>query len=410
MTASITGPVRPRRPLPSARRVLLSLGTAAFLGALSAPGHAETAASAIGGRVGLGKVLTTQDGGQIYGFDIDQNGSDGVLASAQPAAGDDSFLVSVETFNQNTGAISKSFQVQTGSVNSYSVNGIFAGDVALITRFVTPPGHTGAQRLYDVMNPVTAEAFTGTWTPPLKDVNVQMAAENQSTSTSVLLVIELDNQDKPDLIVSDIAANTFSNVIPLDPNVFGVCNSPYVGQYTAANEAVLALSPDCGAVHGEAPLNVLVNLSTGAMTQFNGYNNGPYHAGDVTGLAVDPNTGVAATVTELNAQVEFYDLANQQGIVAVQLPCTGDTSQLNSGSNIAVDPVHKLFLVTETYYCSSSPAGAIVVYDETGKLVETITGFSFSIGEPAPAINPGKRIGWAFGGPGGFSQLQQFFY
>jgi hypothetical protein len=52
----------------------------------------------------------------------------------------------------------------------------------------------------------------------------------------------------------------------------------------------------------------------------------------------------------------------------------------------------------------------IAVYDESGNSVETITGFKFSIGEPAPVINPSKRMGWAFGGPNGVSQLQQFFY
>jgi hypothetical protein len=130
----------------------------------------------------------------------------------------------------------------------------------------------------------------------------------------------------------------------------------------------------------------------------------------VNGLAVDPDTGVAATTTELNAEVEFYDLANKTGITAVQLPCTGSADQLNSGSGIAVDAAHKLFLVTETYYCGGSQNGAIVVYDETGKFIEAITGFHFAVGEPAPALNPAKRMGWAFAGPGGFSQLQQFFY
>jgi hypothetical protein len=75
-----------------------------------------------------------------------------------------------------------------------------------------------------------------------------------------------------------------------------------------------------------------------------------------------------------------------------------------------VDPVNKLFLVTDTYYCDGSQGSAIVVYDEKGNQVETITGFSFFIGEPAPVLNPGKRMGWAFGGPNGWSQLQQFFY
>ncbi|HXO16735.1 MAG TPA: hypothetical protein VN909_01060, partial [Candidatus Dormibacteraeota bacterium] len=98
---------------------------------------------------------------------------------------------------------------------------------------------------------------------------------------------------------------------------------------------------------------------------------------------------------------------NQTGTFA-QLPCTGDTSQGNSGSGIANDPVNGLFLVTDQNYCSGSQGSAIVVYDESGNLVETITGFKFAIGEPAPVINPGKRMGWTFGP--GFNQLQQFFY
>ena len=94
--------------------------------------------------------------------------------------------------------------------------------------------------------------------------------------------------------------------------------------------------------------------------------------------------------------------------MAAQLPCTGDTSQGNSGAGIANDPVNGLFLVTDPSYCSGSQGSAIVVYDEKGNLVETITGFKFALGEPAPAINPSKRMGWAFGPA--FNQLQQFFY
>jgi hypothetical protein len=49
-----------------------------------------------------------------------------------------------------------------------------------------------------------------------------------------------------------------------------------------------------------------------------------------------------------------------------------------------------------------------LLYYARGNLVETITGFTFSIGEPAAVINPGKRMGWTFGPH--FDQLQQFFY
>jgi hypothetical protein len=361
------------------------------------------------GRAGLGKVLTTKDGGQIYGFDINQNGDDGVLASAQDSQS--GFLVSMETFNQDTGKISRSFKKYDGPKNSYSVDGIFSGDIGLVTHYVIPKGQIYARRVYDVMNPVTAEKFTSAWTPPLKDVDIQLVAENQATSASVVFVIELKKQDNPDLIVSNVGANTFNNVIPLDPNLFGGGNGPKLGQYAAANKAVLALSPDGGAVGGAAPVNVLVDLTTGKTTQFNGYNNGGFHAGYVDGLATDINTGVTATDTELNAQVELYDMAKQKGIAAVQLPCTGNTDQIYSGSGIAADPVNKLFLVTETYdACNGGGDSVIAVYDESGNYVETISGFKFFIGEPAPVINPSKRMGWAFGGPNGVSQLQQFFY
>ncbi|MGH6877949.1 MAG: hypothetical protein ACREHV_11325 [Rhizomicrobium sp.] len=360
-------------------------------------------------KAGLGKVLTTKDGVQIFGFDIDQNGDDGVLASAGYQGND--FVVSVETFDQDTGKIVKSFATKNSARNSYGVDGIFAGDAGLITHYVIPKGQIYARRAYDVMNPVTANTFTGSWTPPLKDVDIELVAENQATSTSVVYVIELKKQDKPDLIVSDVGANTFGKVIHLDPNYFSLGNGPQLGQYTAADQAIIAESPDYGAVGGDAPLNYLFNMSTGESTSFAGYNNGPYHAGDVNGLATDPNTGVTATDTELNAQVEFYDMATETGITAVQLPCTGDTDQTFSGSGIAIDPVNRLFLVTETSdACTKGSGGAIIVYDEGGNYVETISGFNFGIGEPPPAINPGKRMGWTFSGPDGVSQLQQFFY
>src|ERR1700733_12587236 len=178
--------------------------------------------------------------------------------------------------------------------------------------------------------------------------------------------------------------------------------------------AGIAESPDDGEVGGAAPINFLFDLTTGKHTQFNGYNNGPFGAGDVNGLATDPNTGVTATDTELNAQVQFYDMASQSANTAVQLPCTSDTAQLDSGSTIAIDPVNKLFLVNEPVNACTNSGSAIIVYDESGNYVETIDGFQFAsnvIIFPPATLNPSKRMGWVFGGPSGsVSQLQQFFY
>jgi hypothetical protein len=305
----------------------------------------------------------------------------------------------------------KSFAKEDGPRDSYSMDGIFAGDVALITHYIVPKGTIYAKRKYEVVNPVTGNAFTGSWTSPLKDIDVQMVGHDQASNNSLLYAIELKKQDVPDLIVTDIAANTVSKVIHLDPNKFSLSSIPQLGQYTATNKAYIAYSPDGGAVGGFPPVNALINLSNGNVDSFNGYNNGPFHAGYVTGATVDPNTGVAITATELNAQVEFYDLKKKRAIGYTQLPCTGNSDQLYSASGIAVDPINKLFVVTETYNaCGGGSDSALIVYDEAGKMVETITGFKLFIGEPAPALNPSKRMGWVFGGPNGWSQLQQFFY
>ena len=350
---------------------------------------------------GLGNVLTSKDGGQIFGFSIDQFGDDGVLATA----------TSVETFDQNTDKIIKSFGKDLGPDSDYVVNGIAAGNVGLVEIEKVPQGELYPHRHYKVMNPVTGNKFTGDWTPPLKGLIAQQMSSDQASQTSLLFALKSAKAgEDPVLVVSDVAANTFTNIIKLDPNLFCGCDGPVLGQFTSANKAAFALSPDGGAVRGEAPVNVLVDLNSGKTTQFSGYNNGFFHAGYVNGFAVDPNTGVAATTTELNSQVEFYDLKKKTGITFTQLPCTTDTDQINSGSGIAVDPVNKLFLVTDQFYCDGSQGSAVVVYDEAGNFVETITGFNMAIGEPAPVLNPSKRMGWVFSGPDGFSQLQQFFY
>ena len=345
--------------------------------------------------VSLGKILSS-DGGQIFGFDIDRNGNDGALATS----------TNVETFDQDSGAILKTFPKTPPSGTSYAFDAIVTGDVGLVTREVMPKGSLFAKRFYDLMDPIKGR-FTGKWTPPVKDIEVEAAGPNQTTGMTAIFAIELEKNDLPDLFESNVAKNEFGKVFHLNPRTFGVGNLPQVAQDTATNQAVIATSPDGGRVQGAAPINALVNLQTGKQTQFTGLNNGEFGAGFVNGLAVDSSTGIAATTTELNAQVEFYNLAQQTGLAA-QLPCTGDTSQGNSGAGIANDPVNGLFLVTDPSYCSGSQGSAIVIYDENGNLVETITGFKFALGEPAPAINPGKRMGWAFGP--GFNQLQQFFY
>jgi hypothetical protein len=384
---------------------LLSTADASPLGVSATPRLSP--AIVAGHRVGLGKVLSTADGGQIFGWDINEHGTDGVLTTSQdvdqpPGA----YKVSVETFDQTKAKITHVFATHTGTRHAYLADGIFGGDVALVTHYVTPPGSIYPKRHYELMDPVTEHRFTGPWTPPVKDFDVVQNADNQSTSTSVAYGIDLKHQGKPALVVSHLARDE-SKLIHLDPNTFRV-GLAQVAQDTATNQAVLAAST--GAVGGPPPINALVDLATGYITQWNGLNNGPYGAGYVNGLAVDSGTGIACTTTELNAQVEFYDLARKTGI-GVQLPGTGDADQYNSGAAVANDPVHKLFLVADPVFAPTGDS-AIVVYNEHGKLIESITGFNFSnrfsVVPVRVAVNPMLRMGWVDGPD--INEIQQFFY
>src|SRR4029077_12513913 len=51
-------------------------------------------------------IVHSRFGGQIFGFDIDQNGAEGVLSEAQTLS-DGNVLAAVETFDQATGKILK---------------------------------------------------------------------------------------------------------------------------------------------------------------------------------------------------------------------------------------------------------------------------------------------------------------
>jgi hypothetical protein len=119
----------------------------------------------------LGPVLTTSDGGQIFGFDIDENGNDGLLASAASAQ------ISVQTFDETTGKITRTLGVRTGKPvakgDDYVADGIFAGDVGLVDfQKAGIPGQTPAKDMYHLLNPVTRKRLNGTWIPPLKLFNV----------------------------------------------------------------------------------------------------------------------------------------------------------------------------------------------------------------------------------------------
>ena len=358
----------------------------------------------------LGPILSTSDGGEIFGFDIDQTGNDGVLASASYTK------ISVQTFDETTGKITKTFGVLTGKPvakgDDYVADGIFDGDVGLIDfQKAGIPGQTPAKDMYHAMDPVTQKKFTGKWSPSVKLYNVLEWAPNQSTSTSVLFGYQREGSDATELIVSDVAKNAVSKVISLNQSDFTLGTQPELAQDTVNDLAVMASSPSYGAAGGPPPVITTVNLQSGKTKQFSGVScPGSVGCGYANGIGYDSGTGVGCTTTELDGGLEFYDVAKQTGVHEL-LPNGG--GRFYAGGFVASDPVNKLFLIAQPDSSTSGSGSSIQVYQENGNLLESINGFDFTdagdfVIPVRISINPKARTGWV-NGPGS-NQLQEFSY
>jgi predicted small lipoprotein YifL len=372
------------------------------------PGAATAAATKSGGS--LGPVLSTSDGGEIFGFDVDQKGGDGILASASQTD------ISVQTFDAATGKITKTLGVMKGAPvargDDYVADGIFDGDVALVDfQKAGKPGQTPTKDMYHLLDPVTKERFSGRWTPPVKLFNVLQWGPNQSTTTAVLFGYQREGSDPSELLVSDVAKGTFGKVITLSPNQFSLGTQPELTQDTVHNRAVMASSPSYGAAGGPPPEITTIDLDSGKLKQFSGVQcPGSVGCGYANGIGYDSGTGVACTTTELDGGVEFYDLAKETGVHEF-LPNGG--GQYYAGAFVASDPVNKLFLIAQPISSTSGSGSSVQVYEEGGALLESINGFGFtSAGDSVLpvriSIDPTARTGWV-NGPGP-NQLQEFSY
>jgi hypothetical protein len=378
---------------------------------LPAPSAAQASSDQSGAQrppVGPGSVIVhSKFGGQIFGFDIDQNGTEGVLSEAQNIAGG-KVRAAVETFDQKTGKILKVVS-ETETKDDYLTLGITGGSVGLIEREHVQ-GIFVADRIYQEINPLRSNLFRGRWTPPLASDDIIMGiSRNQASTTTAVLAFPNDGSFFPFVFGTNVAANTFQPFISFTDPAFFTSNLPQVAYDNVKNQAVV-VSADA-AVGGPAPVIALVDLALGTMTTFKGLRGPfPFRQGSINGLAVDSEDGIACTTTEVDFQVEFYDLNAQTGFAEV-LP--GATGQLQSGTAVEYDPIHKLFLVAQSV-SSTGSGSSIQVYDPQGNLVESLNGFNFSNASNVVfthiAINPNNRSGYVDGPDSGVTQIQSFTY
>ncbi len=366
--------------MPSALLVLLSL-----LGTL---------ASAQAAKPSPATFVKTALGGFILGYDIDQNGSEGLLSESLTLS-DGNFNVATETFDQTTGKILKIISQQTETKNDFVTLGIFGTSVGLVEQEKSK-GIFVDKRVYGTMNPLSGNKLTGRWTPAFtKNQLIIGIAPSQNATNTALLVSQGFNSF---VMSSNVAANTFGPVVNLTDQIFGFNDSPVIAIDNATNQAVVAASN--GGIL-ESPKIAVADLTSGNVTEFQGIG-----FGFANGIAVDSADGIAVTSTEIDFSLEFYDLATQTGFI---VPLHNATNQLQSGGAVAFDPVNKLFLVGQEFSSTAASGSSIQVFDTKGNFVKAINGLSLPASPAYMALNPAQRFGYVIVTPA-LTQLQAFTY
>ncbi len=355
--------------------------------------------------VGAGNIIVhSKFGGQIFGFDIDQNGSEGLLTEDKSLS-NGKVLAAIETFSQSTGDIIKVVS-ETDTEDNFITYGVFGTSAGLVEHEHVQ-GIYVTSRTYPVLHPLEGNKLTSAWTPPIGSEHIIMpdgVTHNQGEPTVAVFAYDNSGNFIPYVFSSNVAANTFGPVIQItDSYNFGSVPPP-TAYDTVTDQAIMGGGDGCFDCF---PVIGLANLSTGAFSEFTGIG-----FGFVNGLAVDSADGIFCTTTEDDANVEFYNLATETGIKE-ELPGSGG-QQIFSGADVEYDPIHKLFLVAQPVSSSTSSGSTIYVYNTTGALQETLNGFGFSDASTVVpiyvALHPSERSGFVNGPDSSVTELQSFTY
>jgi len=377
--------------------VLLSLVCFASTLGLAQAGSSQVPAT--GNRI----FVHSKFGGQIFGFDIDQNGTEGVLTEAQTLS-NGNILAAVETFDQTTGKI-LSVLAKTQTQDDYVTLGVAGTSVGLIEHEHVV-SLLNVQRTFQTINPLSGNKFSGKWTPPLGQKHlITSVTRNQGTGNVAVFAEDNSGNFIPYVFSSNVGANTFGPVIQItDSDNFGSVPPP-IALNSATNVAYLGGGNGC---FGCSPVIGVADLTNGTFTEFGGQG-----FGFVNGIAVDSVDNVVCTTTEDDATVEFYQI-NNNAAFSVVLPNSSADPQFFSGADVQFDPINKLFFVAQPNSSESATGSTIYVFDINGNLRRFINGFSFSNAfnvVPAHiALNPSTRTGFVDGPNAGVTDIESFTY
>jgi hypothetical protein len=352
---------------------------------------------------GAGTIIVhSKLGGQIFGFDIDQSGTEGVLSEARTLS-NGNVLAAIETFDQTTGKI-LTVVTKTQTQDDFVTLGVVGSSVGLVEHEHVV-SFLNVQRTFQVINPLSGNKITGKWTPPIGTKHlINQVSRTQGTSNAAVFAQDNSGNFIPYVFSSNVAANTFGPVVKIQDSFNFGSVPPPMAYNSVKNQAVLGGGDGC---FGCLPVIGVADLGKGTFTEFTGIG-----FGFVNGIAVDSADNIACATTEDDASVEFYDLSTQTGFTVV-LPNSGQ-QQIFSGADVEFDATHKLFFVAQPVSSSTSTGSTIYVYDTAGNLQETLNGFSFSNASNVIAMHialkPSARSGFVDGPNAGVSEIQSFTY
>src|ERR1700733_3624378 len=165
---------------------------------------------------GPGKVVVhPKFGGTILGFDVDQNGSEGLLSEFNTVGNNCPWAT--ETFDQVTGKILKVVSQGKGiNCDSAEVaSGVVGTSIGLVeyehSAGIGDPLHI----TFKTINPVDKNQINGSWTPPFdKNAYIGEVGRNQGTAINAFQVYDVKTE-LTYIFGSDVGKNTFGPVMQI---------------------------------------------------------------------------------------------------------------------------------------------------------------------------------------------------
>ncbi len=354
---------------------------------------------------GAGDVIVRgRLGGLIFGFEVDPNGTEGLLCEAVSNP-DGTVSARVETFSQDTGRIIRVLY-KSESQDDVIALGV-AGSVGLIEHEHVR-GLFNVRRSFFTINPLEGNMINGRWTPPIdpKQIVNQVKAALDGSPNIAVYALSVSTNVNPVVFTSNLADNTFGPLIDITDPDFTQEAPPVIAFDPIGNQIFLGHNKPSPFIL--PPVIGFVDLTTGSFVKRNGLG-----LGVINGIAVDSEDGVLCTDTSFDSAVQFYTLSNFSGI-SVFLPGHNPQTSTASGGDIEFDPINKLFLVAQPFSDGQLNNGSSIhVFDLAGNLIESIDGLNFQGGDNVfpvhITLNPNNRIGFV-NGPDLTTAIQSFSY